>query len=46
MDLTMVMISKMGIGIVLDHREIFKIKNWKTHVLYIFHGLWNVFALK
>jgi len=43
--LTMIMISKMGIGLVLGLIVGYlRLKTGKTYVSILFHGLWNVFA--
>ena len=44
-NLTMIMISKMGIGLVLGLIVGYlRLKTGKTYASIIFHGLWNVFA--
>jgi membrane protease YdiL (CAAX protease family) len=44
-NLTMILISKMGIGIVLGSIVGYlRLKTGKTYVSYIFNGLWDVFA--
>jgi membrane protease YdiL (CAAX protease family) len=44
-NLTMILVSKMGIGIVLGLIVGYlRLKTGKTYASYIFHGLWNVFA--
>lgn len=44
-NLTMIMFSKMGIGLVLGLIVGYlRLKTGKTYVSIIFHGLWNVFA--
>lgn len=44
-NLTMILVSKMGIGIVLGSIVGYlRLKTGKTYASYIFHGLWNVFA--
>jgi membrane protease YdiL (CAAX protease family) len=44
-NITMVLISKMGIGIVLGSIVGYlRLKIGKTYASYIFHVLWNVFA--
>lgn len=44
-NLNMILVSKMGIGIVLGSIVGYlRLKTGKTYASYIFHGLWNVFA--
>jgi membrane protease YdiL (CAAX protease family) len=44
-NLTMILISKMGIGIVLGSIVGYlRLKTGKTYASYIFHGFWNTFA--